>query len=50
MTELEMFVGMLDRANERISIEEKGKETHVVLIGTGSEFVFGEFGQLVEIW
>ena len=49
MTELEMFVGMLDRAKERISIEEKDKETHVFLIETGSEFIFGEWGQLVEI-
>ena len=50
MTELEMFVGMLDRAKERISIKEEDKETHVFLIETGSEFVFGEFGQLVKVW
>lgn len=50
MTELEMFVGMMDRAQVRIRVEELDKETHVFLIETGSEFIFGEFGQLVEVW
>lgn len=50
MTELKMFVGMLDRAKVRIRIEELDKETHVFLIETGAEYIFGEFDQLVEVW
>lgn len=49
MTELEMFVGMMDRAKIRIRIEELDKETHVFLLDTGAEYIFGEWDQLVEV-
>ena len=50
MTELEMFVGMLDQAKIRIRIEELDKETHVFLLDNGTEYIFGEQDQLVEVW
>lgn len=50
MTELEMFVGMMDRAEIAIRIEEEGNETHVFIEENGTEYIFGEHDQLVEVW
>ena len=50
MKEVEMFVGMMDRAKIRIKIVEQDKETHVFLLDRDAEYIFGEFGQLVEVW
>ncbi len=49
MKEIEMFVGMMDRAKIRIKIVEQDKETHVFLLDSDAEYIFGEWGQLVEI-
>lgn len=49
MKEVEMFVGMMDRAKIRIKIVEQDKETHVFLLDSDAEYIFGEWGQLVEI-
>lgn len=49
MKEVEMFVGMMDRAKIRIKIVEDDKETHVFLLDSDAEYIFGEWGQLVEI-
>ena len=52
MKEIEMFVGMMDRAKIRIKIVEEDKETHVFVLDSEDEaiFIFGEHGQLVEVW
>lgn len=52
MTELEMFVKMMDRAKSRIKIEEDDKETRVFVLDSEAEsiFIFGEEGQLKEVW
>ena len=50
MTELEMFVKMMDRAKINIRIEELDKETHVFIQENGTEYIFGEYDQLVEVW
>lgn len=50
MTELEMFVKMMDRAKISIRIEELDKETHVFIQENGTEYIFGEHDQLVKIW
>lgn len=49
MTELEMFVRMMDRAEIRIMIVEDDKETSVFLLDSDTEYIFGEQGQLIEI-
>lgn len=50
MTELEMFVRMMDRACINIRIEEEAEETHVFLEENGTEYIFGKYGQLEEVW
>ena len=49
MTELEMFVKMMDRAKIRIMIVEDDKETSVFLPDSDAEYIFDEWDQLVEI-
>ena len=50
MTELGMFVKMLDRAKISIRIEEVDKETHIIIQENGTEYIFDEHDQLVEVW
>ena len=50
MTEIEMFVKMMDRAGINIRIEEEAEETHVFIEDNGTEYIFGKDGQLEEAW